>query len=87
MEFINVEIEGQHYLFNVSNRVLAIDEMTANNADLSVKLSKADLVHLFLVKDMSVKESDAKVVKGDINKLQRLVDVIDTFSPFYLHVR
>lgn len=84
---INVEIEGQHYLFNISNRVLAIDEMTAKNADLTVKLSKADLVHLFLVKDISVKESGAQAVKGDINKLQRLVDLIDTFSPFYLHVR
>jgi len=84
---INLEIEGQHYLLNMSNRVLAIDKMTTSNADLTVKLSKADLVHLFLVKDISVKESDAKAVSGDINQLQRLVDVIDTFSPFNLHVR
>lgn len=84
---LNLDIEGQKYLFNVSNRVLAIDEMTANDADATITLSKADLVHLFLVKDISVKESSAKATKGDINQLQRLVDVIDTFSPFYLHVR
>ncbi|KHA62138.1 metallo-beta-lactamase [Vibrio variabilis] len=84
---INIDIEGESYLINVSNRTMAIDKMHAENADLTVKVSKADFVHLFLVKDLSVKESSAKAVKGDLNKLQRLVDVTDVFSPFYLHVR
>ncbi|MEZ8384166.1 hypothetical protein AB6C98_10845 [Vibrio splendidus] len=42
---------------------------------------------MFLVKDINVEESTAKATKGDIKQLQRLVDVIDTFSPFYLHLR
>lgn len=50
-------------------------------------MTKKDLVHLFLVKDVNVAESTATATKGDINQLQRLVDVIDTFSPFYLHLR
>jgi len=84
---INIDIEGENYLINVSNRTMAIDKMQSNEADLTVKVSKSDFVHLFLVKDMSVEESSAKVVQGDITKLQRLADVTDTFSPFYLHVR
>ncbi|MCL1043827.1 MBL fold metallo-hydrolase [Shewanella electrodiphila] len=85
---INMTVDGAKYLVNISNRTMAIDNgFQSERANLSVEMSKKDLVHLFLVKDINVKESSAKAVKGDIADLQRLVDVIDTFSPFYLHLR
>lgn len=85
---INMFVDGNQYLVNVSNRTMAIDGgVSSEHADLTVEISKADLVHLFLVKDIKVEESNAKANEGDIANLQRLVDVIDTFSPFYLHLR
>lgn len=85
---INMNVEGQKYLVNISNRTMAIDnDLESSDANLTVQLSKADLVRLFLVKDINVSESNAEATQGDIHQLQRLVDVIDTFSPFYLHLR
>ncbi|WP_241762569.1 alkyl sulfatase dimerization domain-containing protein [Vibrio splendidus] len=85
---INLVVDGSPYLVNVSNRTMAVDNgFSSESADLTVDMSKQDLVHLFLVKDINVEESTAKATKGDIKQLQRLVDVIDTFSPFYLHLR
>ncbi|CDT79191.1 Metallo-beta-lactamase family protien [Vibrio coralliirubri] len=85
---INLVVDGSPYLVNVSNRTMAVDNgFSSESADLTVEMSKQDLVHLFLVKDINVEESTAKATKGDIKQLQRLVDLIDTFSPFYLHLR
>lgn len=85
---INLVVDGSPYLVNVSNRTMAVDNgFSSESADLTVEMSKQDLVHLFLVKNINVEESTAKATKGDIKQLQRLVDVIDTFSPFYLHLR
>ncbi|MCM2678169.1 alkyl sulfatase dimerization domain-containing protein [Echinimonas agarilytica] len=85
---INMSVDGSRYLVNVSNRTMAIDSgFSSAQADLTVEMSKTDLVHLFLVKDIDVVDSSAKAIKGDLRTLQRLVDLVDTFSPFYLHLR
>ena len=85
---INLVVDGSPYLVNVSNRTMAVDNgFNSDDAELTIEMTKKDLVHLFLVKDINVAESTATATKGDINQLQRLVDVIDTFSPFYLHLR
>ncbi|MEZ8384167.1 alkyl sulfatase dimerization domain-containing protein [Vibrio splendidus] len=45
---INLVVDGSPYLVNVSNRTMAVDNgFSSENADLTVDMSKQDLVHLF----------------------------------------
>ena len=84
---IQVDVEGEKFLLSVGNRVLAVDPISDNRADLEVKVTRKQLVDMFIVQTKSASKAGITVVRGDVSKLNRLIKLTDTFSQFQLIVR
>jgi alkyl sulfatase BDS1-like metallo-beta-lactamase superfamily hydrolase len=84
---IQVDVEGEEFLLAIGNRVLAVDSMSNDRADLEVKVTRKQLIEMFIVQTKSASEAGVTVVRGDATKLDRLINLTDTFSQFQLIVR